>query len=123
MLVAVKPFCSRRRAIFRTQVYFVKFSKTLPLCSLNILHKLYGNSHGSLFNNYPSQRQVQTNKFVSSHSIFCRPCSVGHAWLFTKWLFHLMSINVDVIISYCTIPYQLSVYILFTRFQFLQLFL
>ena len=101
-------------------MYFDKFSKKLPLYSLNILHKLHGNSHRSLFNTYPSQRKAETNTFVCLHSIFCRSLSVGHAWLFTKWVFYLMSINVDVVISYYTIPYYtLSICIVLYRANYL----
>ena len=86
---------------------------------ISLFRIVTSNSFYSLVNAHPSQRKVPTSNFGFSHSTFCRPFSVGHAWLFTKWLFHLMSINVDFFISYCTIPYQLSVYILFIRFQLL----
>ena len=56
------------------------------------------NSHVSLFNTYPSQRKVQANKFFCPNSMFCRPFSVDHAWLFKKSLLHLMLTNVDAII-------------------------
>ena len=43
---------------------------------------------------------VQVNERLGQANLFAHmEFSVGHVWLFTKWLFHLVSIDVNVIIS------------------------
>ena len=43
---------------------------------------------------------IQVNVRLGQANLFAHVAfSVGHVWLFTKWLFNLVSINVNVIIS------------------------